>query len=146
MHPAAPRPLASRRVRINPRLRRGSPWIDQLFRLRRDPASFAKLSLASLLCDTFEMRVIVERAGYDLVERLDIPRSQIDSVHRADHESGHNACVAGHEYAGRRRKQIHAQADGVANVRRTEEQQDEIGPMVHTPRIQGLTEIARLLR
>src|SRR5437762_7953749 len=67
--------------------------VDQLRRLVLDAARLAELRFAALPHNALEMRVEVQRARLDLLERLDIPRAQVDAVGGADHEAGHGTCV-----------------------------------------------------
>ena len=50
------------------------------------------------------------------------------------------------EHARRGREEIDAEAESVAKVRRTEEQQHQIGSAVHAPGVERLAEITCLLR
>src|SRR5262249_56480110 len=95
---------------------------------------------------TFHMGIVVDRACLDLVQGFDIPRPEIHSVERADGEADEKSSMTVKQGAGRSRKQVHTETDGIAKIRRAEEQQYEIGSVAESPGVQRLTEIARLLR
>src|SRR5215831_2270637 len=128
------------------RFTRGHSRIEQLRKVLRSSAHVAQLRVAPLLCDTLQMRVIVERARLDLVQAFDVARPQIHAVDSPYRETGHEPGVTGYEHARRSREEIDAEAESVAKVRWAEERQDEIRSAVRAPGVERLAEITGLLR
>src|SRR5712664_722907 len=124
---------------------RGGPRIDQFLRLRSEPARLAELRLTSLSGNAFQARVVVECAGDDFIEAFDVPGPEVDTIDRADRETCHKARVTRHDQCRWSGKKIDAQTERIAKIRWSEEQQDQIRPIVYAPGVKGLTEIARLL-
>src|SRR5690242_21741232 len=95
--------------------------------------------------DAAKMRVVVERTRLQRVERVDVPRAQIDAVEQSDAEADRRGVVALHDERRRGRVEIDAESDRVAHVGRPEEQQDEIGSAVlDAPGVERLPEIPGL--
>src|ERR1700687_309539 len=121
------------------------PRIEEFRWIILGAASLAELSRPPLLCETLQLSVIIQRARLDFIEGFDVPRSQIDAIHRADRKIRHCPRVTGNDQKGRGEK-INAQSKCIANVRWPEKEQYQVWAIVDTPGIERLAEIARLFR
>src|SRR5258705_6400222 len=89
---------------------------------------------------------MVKRVSHDLIEALDIPGPEIDTIHRAHRKAGHESHVSGHDESWRSGEQVDAQAKRVAKVRWSKKQQYQIGSIGDAPGMERLPDITRLFR